>query len=411
MSWLSLCNNHCCRNEHTAALGSIWVLLLAVSSTVVAAQPKVTVEITYLSRNEPPLEPLSLLDVPLENNGFSGADLGLRDNQTTGGFLNHVYTLERVQVAEGENLLQAFTQLLDAGRRLFITNLNAADLLAVTGTSDDALFFNIRAPDNVLRNTQCRANLLHIPPSRAMITDALMQYLAWKRWKRAVLVIGRHASDKAYAESLKRAAKRFGVKIVEEKNWTAEPGARRTDSGHHAAQQEIPVFTQFKKHDVLLVADESDEFGEYLTYRATSPRPVAGTQGLLSTAWHRTQEQWGATQIQRRFEKLAARTMTERDYAAWAAMRTLGEAVTNTGSGSPADIRAFVLSDKFKLAGFKGVPLTFRRWNGQLRQPVLLVSPRMLISVSPQKGYLHERSELDTLGFDEPESDCRVFKE
>jgi ABC transporter substrate binding protein (PQQ-dependent alcohol dehydrogenase system) len=244
-----------------------------------------------------------------------------------------------------------------------------------------------------------------------MVADALIQYLAWKRWNRAVLVIGRHANDRAYAESLKRAAKRFGVKIIEEKLWTAIPGARRTDSGHHTAQQEIPVFTRFKEHDVVLVADEADEFGEYLSYRATSPRPVAGTQGLLPTSWHRTQEQWGATQIQRRFEKLAARTMTERDYAAWAAMRSLGEAVTHTGSAAPADIKAFILSDKFKLAGFKGGPLTFRRWNGQLRQPVLLASPRMLVSVSPQKGYLHERSELDTLGFDKPESACQEFSE
>ena len=101
--------------------------------------------------------------------------------------------------------------------------------------------------------------------------------------------------------------------------------------------------------------------------------------------------------------------MTERDYAAWAAMRTFGEAVTNTGSKEPGILRKFILSDRFKLAGFKGVALTFRDWNGQLRQPVLVVGPRMLVSVSPQKGFLHERSELDTLGFDKPESACLDF--
>jgi ABC transporter substrate binding protein (PQQ-dependent alcohol dehydrogenase system) len=385
--------------------------LALLTGSASAAPPKLTVTITYVSRDQELPEPLSLLDMPVENNGWPGAELGLLDNQTTGSFLNQEYVLERLQVAEGEDLLAAVKQKLDAGQRLFIADLDAEDLLAVADSAGDALLFNIRAADNSLRNEQCRASVLHLPPSRAMVADALIQYLAWKRWNRAVLVIGRHANDRAYAESLKRAAKRFGVKIIEEKLWTAIPGARRTDSGHHTAQQEIPVFTRFKEHDVVLVADEADEFGEYLSYRATSPRPVAGTQGLLPTSWHRTQEQWGATQIQRRFEKLAARTMTERDYAAWAAMRSLGEAVTNTGSAAPADIRAFILSDKFKLAGFKGVPLTFRRWNGQLRQPVLLASPRMLVSVSPQKGYLHERSELDTLGFDKPESACQEFSE
>ena len=101
--------------------------------------------------------------------------------------------------------------------------------------------------------------------------------------------------------------------------------------------------------------------------------------------------------------------MTERDYSSWLAMRTLGEAITNTNSADPAILRDFILSDKFKLAGFKGRALTFRTYNGQLRQPVLVVSPRMLITVSPQQGFLHQLTELDTLGFDEPESVCEHF--
>ena len=242
-----------------------------------------------------------------------------------------------------------------------------------------------------------------------MITDALAQYLAWKRWNRLVLVTGRHETDRLYADAMKRAGKRYGLKILQEKNWTALPGARRTDSGHHNLQQEVPAFTQFSDYDVLLVADEEDEFGEYFPYRTTSPRPVAGTHGLVPISWHRTQEQWGATQIQRRFTRLAGRPMSERDYAAWAAVRTFGEAVTNTGSKQPQVLRDYILSDRFRLAGFKGVALTFRDWNGQLRQPVLVVAPRMLVCVSPQKGFLHQRSELDTLGFDKPESACAVF--
>jgi len=236
-----------------------------------------------------------------------------------------------------------------------------------------------------------------------------MQYLAWKRWKKLVLVTGRHGNDRKYAAALKRSAERYGLDIREEKNWTAIPGARRTDSGHHSLQQEVPAFTQFGDYDVLLVADEADEFGEYLPYRTTRPRPVAGTQGLIPTSWHRSQEQWGATQIQRRFNKLADRPMTERDYAAWAALRSIGEAVSNTGSAEVSKLREFLLSKRFKLAGFKGVPLSFRDWNGQLRQPILVAAPRMLITVSPQKGFLHQFSELDTLGYDKPESACTGF--
>lgn len=373
------------------------------------AQTRLEVDIIYLARQEQPLQPLSLLDMRIEDNGRQGSVLGLEDTQTTGSFLNHFYNLETVIVDETADLIATYRDLVSKGNKLFIADLNAQDIQAISGAEEDVLIFSIGARDDILRNEACHSTVLHIPPSRAMLADALAQYLLWKRWNRLVLVTGRHAEDKAYAAALRRSAKRFGLKIVEEKNWTSVPGARRTDSGHHSLQQEVPVFTQFKDHDVLLVADELDEFGEYLSYRTTRARPVAGTQGLKPTSWHRTQEQWGATQIQRRFSRLADRTMTELDYAAWAAVRSIGEAVTNTSSIEPGILKGYLLSKKFKLAGFKGVPLTFRDWNGQLRQPILVVAPRMLVTVSPQKGFLHERSELDTLGYDKPESGCHRF--
>jgi hypothetical protein len=43
-----------------------------------------------------------------------------------------------------------------------------------------------------------------------------------------------------------------------------------------------------------------------------------------------------------------------------------------------------------------------------MRQPVLLAGPRSLVSVSPQEGFLHQRTPLDTLGFDEPDSQCKL---
>lgn len=385
----------------------LWMCLFA--PVVFAKQENMLVSVVYLSRVEDPLVPLSLLDLPIEDNGRQGARLGIRDNQTTGEFLGHAYTLDEVLVEPGSDIATAAQGLADDGHSIIIADLIGEDLLAIADAVPDVLILNVRAKHNGLRSAECRANVMHLLPSRAMISDGLAQYLAWKRWTKMVLVTGRHDVDIAYANSFLRAAKRFGLEVVERKSWTSIPGARRTDSGHHTSQREVPVFTRFKKHDVLVVADEMDEFGEYLLFNTSEPRLVAGTQGLIATQWHRSQEQWGATQIQRRFQKLASRPMSERDYSAWAAVRALGEAVSQSNSNNPEVLQAFMFSDDFKLAGFKGVPLTFRRWNGQLRQPILIVGPRMLISVSPQKGFLHERSELDTLGFDEPDSDCRQF--
>lgn len=384
-------------------------IALAWLSPAIGFAAELDIKVFYLHRDREQPLPLSLIDKRIERDGFAGAELGLNDNQTTGSFLGHKYELVEVLIPEDGDIAESISQQHGTNPEIIVANLEADDILSVSDTYPDALVLNVRASDDRIRHEDCRPNLLHLPPSRAMLTDGLAQYLAWKRWDKVVLIKGRHPQDALYAEAMERAAKRFGLKVIDRKDWTAIPGARRTDSGHHSAQQEIPSFTQFKEYDVLLVADEVDEFGEYMSYRARLPRLVAGTQGLMPTSWHRTHEQWGATQIQRRFEKIADRNMSENDYSSWLAMRALGEAITNTSSTDSATLKKFLLSDNFKLAGFKGKALTFRKYNGQLRQPILVVSPRMLITVSPQQGFLHQLTELDTLGIDEPESGCKNF--
>jgi ABC transporter substrate binding protein (PQQ-dependent alcohol dehydrogenase system) len=83
-----------------------------------------------------------------------------------------------------------------------------------------------------------------------------------------------------------------------------------------------------------------------------------------------------------------------------------GEAVVRTGHNDPASVRAYLLSDAFEVAGFKGEGMNFRTWDQQLRQPILIAGPRALVSISPQEGFLHPKYLTDTLGFDEPETKC-----
>jgi ABC transporter substrate binding protein (PQQ-dependent alcohol dehydrogenase system) len=156
-----------------------------------------------------------------------------------------------------------------------------------------------------------------------------------------------------------------------------------------------------------MVADEDGLFGEYIAYQTWLPRPVAGTQGLIATPWHRTHERWGAVQMQNHFRELAKRWMNAEDYASWLAVRTIGEAATRKQSADFKILRDYIFSDAFSLAGYKGVKLTFRHWNGQLRQPILLASPRSLVDTMPLREVLHPRTYLDTLGYDEPQSSCR----
>ena len=355
--------------------------------------------------------PLSLLDIPPRDEGIAGAKLAIADNANTGRFLGQEFRLDIIESAKADELLSETEKRVSAGQHFLVLDVRPQTVLMLAGAlkQKDALLFNAGAPDENLREEDCRANILHTAPSRSMLADALAQYLAWKQWRRWFLVLGTRPEDQAFAEALRRAAKRFGARIVEERTFSVESGSRRADGGHEQVQQQIPLFTQnAAAHDVVVVADESELFGEYFPFRTWEARPVAGTQGLTAASWHPALEQWGGTQFQNRFRRSANRTMRPLDYDVWLAVRAIGEAASRRRSTAFADIAAHLRSAEFELAGFKGQKLTFRDWNGQLRQPILIATPKLPVSVSPQPGFLHQFSVLDTLGVDRPETKCRL---
>ncbi|HET6619993.1 MAG TPA: ABC transporter substrate-binding protein [Dongiaceae bacterium] len=388
-------------------------LLLAPEGIQVSAAETAVlhVPIVYLGEAIPEPPPLSLVEPIAKDKGIAGAQLAIEDNNTTGKFLHQDFELVQKIIPAGGDLKGAASELAKAGQKLVIADLAAPRLTELADMPDmkDAIILNVRAEDDSLRVSNCRANVFHLIPSRAMKADALGQWLVSKKWMRWVLVYGTNDPDKAFADAIRRTAKRYRAEIVEERAYEFEAGSRRTDTGEAQIREQMTQLTQrLPDYDVMIVADESEVFGDYLPYRTWDPRPVVGTQGLVPTAWHRSQEQWGGTQLQRRFERASHRWMLERDYAAWEAVRTIGEAVSRTNSGDAASLHKYIMSDDFALAAFKGKALSFRKWNQELRQPILLATPLMLVSVSPQEGFLHERTPLDTLGYDEPDSSCRL---
>ncbi|MBV1789864.1 ABC transporter substrate-binding protein [Marinobacterium sp. D7] len=382
------------------------VLATLLPSALADANEPLDIRVAYVGQIIDRGPVLSNLIPEPEDAGLQGARLAIADSNSTGRFLKHQYRLDEIEGEDTATLVAESQALYDDGARLFVLN-TAADTLAALSQAlpPDALLINSGSRDDSLRSEQCLPGMLHTLPSRAMLADALAQWLIMRRWNRWMLISGSTDDDLAFAESIKRAAKRFGGKVVAEKAWSFDTDLRRT------AQKELPPFTSGTEYDVLVVADERGDFGEYLPYNTGLPRPVVGTQGLMPVGWHKMIEAWGAAQLHSRFEKQSGRWMNEKDYASWAAVRTFAEAVTRTGSTDVATLRAFVLSDRFELAAFKGRKLNFRHWSGQLRQPVALVHPRALVSSSPQEGFLHPVTDLDTLGFDAPESRCRVVEQ
>ena len=358
------------------------------------------------------VEAISLIFTPAANDGRSGAEVGVADNNTTGRFLGQNFALDTIEVRTEQDPAAALDTLIRRGIRLVITDRPAADVLklADAGAPHGVTVFNVGAPDDSIRESDCRANLIHTAPSNAMLADALAQYLVWKRWSRWLLAYGTQPDDLLLADAYRRAAKTFGARIVAERQYKAAAGSRETDSGLIDLQKQLPVFTQnAPEYDVLVCADQNSAFAGYLPYRTWDSRPVAGSAGLIPTSWDPNGTEFGGKQMQDRFYGYAHRFMTELDMNAWVAARMIGTAASYVQSLDPDKIMAYMRRPDFQLGAYRGLGLSVRSWNGQVRQAILLSdSGRTVVSMSPQPGFLHEVTVLDTLGTDQPETACKM---
>ncbi|HEX5327725.1 MAG TPA: ABC transporter substrate-binding protein [Acetobacteraceae bacterium] len=354
---------------------------------------------------------ISLLDKQAPNDGLAGAELAIADNNTTGRFLGLQYELTDVPVRADDDVAAKLGPLVQQGARLVLTDVPADRVLKLADAAHAAnvIIFNVQAPDDSLRQQDCRTNVIQVAPSRAMLADALAEYLVWKKWSRWLLVHGSHPSDMALRDAYRRSAKRYGAKIVQEREYKDTGGSRQTDTGLVQTQQQIPVFTQqAPSYDVLVAADENQVFAGYLPYRTWDPRPVAGSAGLMPVSWDPSSESWGGTQMQDRFVRRFHRSMTQLDMQAWTAARMIGEASSRASSADAGKIMATMRAPNFQIGAYKDKALSIRDWDGQVRQAILLSDGRNVVSLSPQPGFLHQTNDLDTLGVDRPESTCKL---
>lgn len=361
------------------------------------------VKILYLEQKiqKPPVLS-NVIDEP-DDLGLKGAQVAIIDSNKSAKFLNQNFELiEKISFDENE-LIQAFEEFVKNKNSYVVLNVEDSLLekLRANPLSKNSLLINASSQSTHLREQICDKNLLHTIASNAMLYDGLMQFLVKRDFKDIFLITGTNPKDILISEDIKRAAKKFGAKIIIEKTWENNTDIRRK------ASEEFPVFTQAKDYDVILVADYFGDFGESIYFNTWIPRPIAGTQGLTPVTWSKVIEANGAAQMQSRFEKFASRWMQSQDYSNWVAVRTIITAIANTKTADLTTNLDFIYSDKFDLAAYMGRKLSFRDYNGQLRMPISLIQPRALISISPQVGFLHPTTDLDTLGIAPFEMKCK----
>ena len=333
----------------------------------------------------------------------SGAKVAIKELQFVGSALGLAFKLEQQDAKDSDDALAKVETMYSAGVRFFVTDLPAQMLAEVAaGTRDRPIvLINASAREDSLRAHHCQRHLLHTVPSHAMANDALAQFLVAKKWRRVLALIGPSGDDRALATSFARAANRMGLKIVDSRPFVLGHDPRERD------QNNVALLTAGSDYDVIFVADSDGEFARNVPFHGVAPRPVVGSEGLAGAAWHWAWERHGAPQLEGRFEKLANRPMYDFDWAAWMAVKAVAEAVVRSESDDFETVATYLRSDAIILDGFKGNPINFRPWDGQLRQPILLITHNWVVERAPLKGFLHPTNNLDTLGFDERDSQCK----
>lgn len=336
---------------------------------------------------------------------LAAAQLALNDSLVTlqiAGF----GTAELVPL-EAENaaaLPAALQQLQQRGVQHVVLELPAAGVAAVAAAARgrDLMLFNAAAPDDALRAAQCSVNLLHTLPSHAMQLDAIAQLLVARKWNRPLVLLGPTPGDRLLQAAWQRSARRFGVKPIAEKPFKLSNDPRERDLGN------VRLLTSEREYDAVVVLDAQGEFAMEVPYRTVLPRPVLGSNGLVAQAWSPFYERHGAPQLSRRFLRRANRPMGSYDWATWMAARSAAEIASAYNKASIAQQVQALRQGAVAVDGYKGQRLTFRGWDGQLRQPLMLAHGNGIGEIAPLEGFLHPRSTLDTLGYDAPETGCRA---
>ncbi|URI08285.1 branched-chain amino acid ABC transporter substrate-binding protein [Aquincola tertiaricarbonis] len=317
----------------------------------------------------------------------------------------HEIALTTSEAASLEAAKAAAQAAEKAGAAVLITDLPADWTLAVA----DAVklpVLNVGAADDRLRQQDCRARLYHLLPSERMRADALAQLLVSRKWSKLLLLTGTTPADQQRALTVQASLKRYGLQVVASKPFKLSADPRERDLANPL------LLTGGATYDAVWVVDSDGEFARNMPYRTVLPRPVVGDGGLVAVGWHAQFERYGAPQVARRFAKAHQRPMTAQDWASWMAGKALIALATAQPAGTKAPTAAAWTQTlpKLSLDGSKGTPLSFRAWDGQLRQTLLLTDGQGVIAQAPIEGLLHPSNVLDTLGADAPEKLCKVAR-
>ncbi len=338
----------------------------------------------------------------VDRRGLAGAELGLADLQRLKRVAKTVFAMAHARVANTEAMLAEIARMREAGAAVFVLDAPSAVAAKVAAAlaGEDVLLLNATARGDALRGSDCQANFFHIAASEAMLADALAQHLKERDWQEILVLQGPYPRDAQAVAAFMRSAILFGLEVTEIRDFVLgnDPRAREAN--------DLDFLTGSAGYDAVFIADVHGEFALGAPYRTQRAAPVVGASGLVPRIWHWSYTRHGAPQVHGRFERLHGRRMGEADWGAWVSMKAIGEAVARTKSREVADIAAYFRGEQMRVDGSKGPGMSFRAWDNQLRQPIMLATQDWVSARAPIEGFKHRTNDLDTLGLGERETEC-----
>ena len=334
---------------------------------------------------------------------LAGAKLGLKDIKPFQRMAKVKFKLMDMRI---KNIDTAADEILNHihknNIKIVLLDFPASELINIVNKISDLniAVINISSKNNELRSFNCNKNLFHTIPSERMLTDSLAQYLSDKKWRKVLILTGPLEIDKSKSVSFIESAKQFGLKIVDNKSFLLGNDPRARD------QNDLDFLTGSAKYDAVYISDTHGEFSYKVPFATHIPSAVLGSSGLTPRAWHWSYLRHGAPQVHGRFERMNKRRMTEEDWAAWVGMRAIAEALVRFKNNENFSFQDAFVSEEFKLDGSKGPVLNFRKWNRQLRQPIMLSTDNWVTSIAPLESFVHRVNNLDTIGIDSKTSKC-----
>jgi ABC transporter substrate binding protein (PQQ-dependent alcohol dehydrogenase system) len=393
-----------------STLLAVGLIAPTLAQTPRPATPQVKVTIGFVEiEGDPRHEPLKAygrLVLKTRDHPFAGAQVGIEEAQAISRVLKIDFALERITVKSTAELALAMLEAMDARNlQFFIIDAPAETFgpLAAAVRGRDVLLFNATAPEDSLRREICAREIVHTLPSLAMSMDALTQHLVSRKWRDFLVLHGPLPADVLMTKAFEASVKKLGARIVGKKEFKVGTDPREREQNNPAL-----LSAGNRDYDVVFVADDAFEFARQLPYQTVRARPVVGSIDLEPMAWHWTWEHNGAPQVNSRFQKLTGgRNMESADWGAWIAVKMVVKAAQGTRSAEFKKQRDFILSGAV-FDGDKGLALSVRPWDHQLRQAVLLATPYAVIASAPVEGFFHRTNVLDTLGDDESDTPCHL---